>query len=490
MRVFRGAGAGRVRSRWPVFLAAAGMAVLAGCASGPTAVSANFNAMESGAAGSSGPAGSATSPGTAATAAATAPAPGTTLASIDDTGATTVNSNTEGNGFTAVHDLLGQGYTEDSTLDTYDMAGNHLATLPVGSFTGDCTAADVQNPAGRLIITLLITQTPAQGITAATDSLTMTAWNATTGAKTWSTVLVTGAKGIVCPSSGDGDGGELWDFVATLDGKWGVFELPVQDASGNIEYDAINLMTGKTYPNESLVGVLGNYVVTGSGTDSEDDYPAKLTITTPGSWTALGSAAGSAGSQTANPQLEGGSISGSKFAPSEFAATGYTGDGGEEGNGTSAAVTPDGGYLAAMVSDGNGNSWYRGYALPSMNQLWSIPEPEGSTGIQGISNTALLITESTEGGDTYLVDLNPQTGQQVWKTDIADGSACDLTSTEVLVDANNQLATLNAATGKQLSYQNNPYQDAEGDETCPTVVENGLGGVGMNGNTVLQLLTR
>jgi len=59
----------------------------------------------------------------------------------------------------------------------------------------------------------------------------------------------------------------------------------------------------------------------------------------------------------------------------------------------------------------------------------------------------------------------------------------------VLVQANNQLATLSAASGKQLSYATDPYQDARGDPGCPSVVETGLGGIGADSGNVLQLLT-
>ena len=67
-----------------------------------------------------------------------------------------------------------------------------------------------------------------------------------------------------------------------------------------------------------------------------------------------------------------------------------------------------------------------------------------------------------------------------------------LTSTQILVQANNQLATLSAGSGKQLSFATDPYQDSEGDYTCPPVVESGISGVGRgnsDSDTVLQLLT-
>jgi hypothetical protein len=60
------------------------------------------------------------------------------------------------------------------------------------------------------------------------------------------------------------------------------------------------------------------------------------------------------------------------------------------------------------------------------------------------------------------------------------GALCDLTSAQVLVADNGQLATLDAATGKQLSYRGDPYQsDDNPDPACPSIVGTGLTGVGL-----------
>jgi len=34
----------------------------------------------------------------------------------------------------------------------------------------------------------------------------------------------------------DGIVADRWNFIATHDGQWGVFEQPLTDATGNIEY--------------------------------------------------------------------------------------------------------------------------------------------------------------------------------------------------------------------------------------------------------------
>jgi hypothetical protein len=406
---------------------------------------------------------------------------------VDNIGATTVISNRAGDGFTVVHDLLGTDYSEQSTLETYDAAGNQLASLRAGQFTGDCGAADVINSAGRLVLTLLITTTPAQGITPASYSLTMTAWNAVTGSSVWTAALVKNTTTqFSCPPSGDGIAADMWDFISTLDGHWGVFELPT-DANGDISYDAIDLTTGKLYSNPNLEGVLGNDVVTGSG-NTGNNTPTTLTVTTPGSWAPLGTAAGQGANDVAGLQLSGDISTDEEFTPQNYAVTGYTGNY-TSGNGIGAVATPDGDYLVAAYTDANGNSWYGGYSLPSLNKLWSIPSAQGDQ-LTGITDTEVLITRGLSSGDTGLLSLDPKTGQQQWTADIGNGSSvCDLTSKQVLVSANSQLATLSAATGKQLSYEADPYTDAEGDDTCPTVIETGLGGIGMGtNNQVTQLL--
>lgn len=410
---------------------------------------------------------------------------------MDNIGATTVISNRAGDGFTVVHDLLGTGYTEASTLETYDAAGNQLASLHAGQFTGWCGAADVINSAGRLIITLLIKTTPAQGITPASYGLAMTAWNAATGAPVWTATLVKNTTSqISCPASGDGIAADIWDFISTLDGHWGVFALP-PDANGNISYDAIDLTTGKLYPDPNLEGVLGNDVVTGSG-DTGNNTPTSLTVTTPGSWAPLGTAAGPGANDVTGLDLSGDISSDDEFTPQSYAVTGYTGNYGTPGEGIGAVATPDGDYLVAVYSDSNGNSWYGGYSLPSLHKLWSMPIPAAQDDqIVGISDTEVLITRAPgSGGDTYLIAMHPRTGQQLWKVDIGSGSSvCDLTSRQVLVQANSQLATLSAATGQQLSFEADPYTGDSGGDTCPSVVETGLGGIGLGtNNQVTQFL--
>jgi hypothetical protein len=56
------------------------------------------------------------------------------------------------------------------------------------------------------------------------------------------------------------------------------------------------------------------------------------------------------------------------------------------------------------------------------------------------------------------------------------------------VEDNNQLATLDAATGKQLSYTNDKYTDSAGNPSCPTMLESGLSGVAGSTQEVDQVV--
>lgn len=434
--------------------------------------------------------------------AATTSSPGATLFTASNDGATAVISSRQGDGFTVLYDSssLLDTSPDGYTLENYDAAGNQLPSLPAGQFSGGCGAADVVNSAGRLVITLRITVMPAQGIVQASSSLTMTAWNAATGARVWTSTLVKSTtQQIPCPSSDHELAGDLWNFVSTLDGHWGVFVLPDADASVDpaILADAIDLTTGKLYPIPDLEGILGNNVVTGGGSGT-DDGPVTLTVTTPGAWVPLGRAGGSGAGPDAAGLLLAGQAS-VQNGPYNYAPTGYTGtyasfdsdDPAGPGNGIGAVATPDGRYLITVNSGSGGNFSYGGYSLPSLHQVWSAPDPDfgNNDQIAGVSDTALLITRVGNDGDTYLLSLDPATGQEQWKIDIGPGgSVCDLTSMQVLALANSQLAILSAATGRQLSYATDPYRDSSGGDACPAVIETGLGGTGFNNDQVTQLL--
>jgi hypothetical protein len=417
----------------------------------------------------------------AASAQATSHAIGSVVGTIGLSDWNGVIGDAQGVGFTVIDDIVDPNTgADESTLQTYDATGSVLTTLPAGSFTGNCGVADIVNKAGRLIITMLDTSTPAQGINPGTSSLTMTAWNASTGATVWTATLVNGQEAFSACSPGATR--ELQDFEPTLDGQWGVVQIP-----GTSSYDAVDLTTGKLYPHSDLEGVLGNDVVTGAGSTG-DNMPTSLTVTVPGSWPQLGTAAGS-GADSGNPQLAGDATAGDDPGPSDFAVTGYASDGGS-GNGPGAVSTPDGNYLVTLHSDGNGAADERGYALPSLRQLWSSPVPQYySDIIAAASDSTVLIMRpgDVSGTPATLLALDPQTGKTQWTTKIGNATVCDMTSAQVLLKVGDQLAVLSAATGKQLSYEQDPYVDQGGAE-CPDVLGTGSAGIADNGSQIVQVL--
>src|ERR1700722_16976917 len=166
---------GRNVTRWARGLAALAALAVAGGAAGAPAAGAPTASGSRAASGSQAPAG---------TAGATAPAvaitpPGGWNGRVDDA---------QDDGYTLLD------YTENpntgaqqSALQTYTSAGRPPITLPPAVFTAQCGAADLVNSRGRLLITLLVTSKPAEGINPGSYSVTMTARSAVTGVVVWST---------------------------------------------------------------------------------------------------------------------------------------------------------------------------------------------------------------------------------------------------------------------------------------------------------------
>ncbi len=418
---------------------------------------------------------------------ATAPAPGTTLASVQGEGRVNVISNLQGRGFTVVDSLL-DGDQDESYLQAYDAAGNALAKLPPGSLTGECGAADVINSKGRLLIAEKVIHHDAQGIQPASDTLTMTAYDAATGAQVWTATLDNrDENGIDCTAY-DGDLGDQANgdttFTSTVNGQWGVYQPDdTYDLSHSV---AIDLTTGKTYPRPGLYGALGNYVAVAKMSNFLHS-PVRLTLMTPGSWVAHGTLTlGDSGMFEEipgpyNPTLV---TSGAQFPTNDVTDP------------TSAVITPDASTLIGVRGnyDQGEPTTTVAYSLPSMRKLWSIPTPKYYTdSVASISNSVVVLARQRNDGDgvTRLMALSTQSGAKVWQQNIkVSVSVCALTSSQLVLLVNDQLAFLNASTGVQTSYQADSTQDGSGDDTCPDVLAGGVSGVGVNSdNTVIQLAT-
>lgn len=404
-----------------------------------------------------------------------APSEGANLANVSGQGRVNVIANVRGRGFDVVDSVL-NGNNDESTVQAYDVDGMPLAELPAGSFTGECGAADVINSKGRLLITEQVKPVPAAGINPATNSLVLTAWNATSGEKVWTVTPISSSTDQLDCQAYDGN---LQNFSATFDGKWGVLQWALSNSD---VADAIDLTNGKLYPRSNLQGTLGNYVVIGTDHTYYTGEPNTATLTIPGTWQNLGTF------KVGTDDPGDVSVNG----PGTFAPTGQLANQ-NYSNPPVMEASPEGTELIGIV----GNESYgipltvNAYALPSAQLLWSVKTPQYYTDtVEAINATVVVIARQENNGDgtTALIAFDIKTGKIVWKTSIGGGALCDLTSSQVLVNTNGQLATLSASTGKQLSYKADPYQDDTSESSCPDTVANGITGVGYTNTQVTQLL--
>ena len=139
----RGGGAGWLRERVGSAADCCGGDISGGARRGSPAVGPGSPSAGQGSPADQGP----SAPDTP-TARASAPSAGATLATVQDIGATREISNPQGDGFTAIHDVLGQNYAEASTLDTYDVAATSLRP---------CRLAVVSLAVGQRVLGLLAT---------------------------------------------------------------------------------------------------------------------------------------------------------------------------------------------------------------------------------------------------------------------------------------------------------------------------------------------
>jgi hypothetical protein len=379
-----------------------------------------------------------------------AAAAGTVLAQVNGlVTAESVISNPQGVGFVIP--------TEDG-LQSYDDAGHLLTTIPASSYAVDCGAADVSTPTSTVLLTENFQQTPAEGIQPATSGVTLTAWDATSGARQWTDTVIAASTSAPDACDSENQDSDLQGVSVTRDGQWAAFSW--YGAS-----DAVDVSSGKIYPNKSLAGVLGNWAVTGTGQNNAQDGPSTYILSVPGSWSGLGT--------SSNPDIQ--IVDSGDQAPTGLVNA-------NDSDGSSMATTPDGNELIVEPNSSEGAA-VEAFALPSLRPLWTSATQ--ATSIQAVSAGAAVVTVEGDGYD-YLVALNPRTGKSIWSVKFntaVDGSAgalCDLTSTQVLMATNGQLATLDAATGKQISYRSDPYQtDSDPHPACPEMVGTGLTGVGL-----------
>ena len=324
------------------------------------------------------------------------------------------------------------------------------------------------------MVTVEISEKPAEGINPALHSLSITAFDAGTGAAVWSDKLITDTQeALDCPVGG---GNDLSGLAATSDGHYGALLWQRENSTLAV---AVDLTDGHLHPRKDVAGVFGNYLVTGSD-PGDSGAAATVTLTTPDGWPALGhTAAGD-------------------FHTVQSTATGWLNTpAGNEQQG--AGVTPDGTRFIrtdqTMTAGYTEHNHVDGYLLPGMKRAWRYTSPPSTRDqILDITDHLVLVNRSDENHDNRLIGLDAVTGRQLWSTDIHDGTVCMSTATRVLVGVTEQLATVDATTGKQLGYSDNVKHVLLGDEDagCPAVLGNGLEGIGsgVDGSelTVAQLV--
>lgn len=388
----------------------------------------------------------------------TAPAPGTTLLSALPTDGR-VNVITNGSGFTVVQSLT-DGTTDRSQVTAYDAAGNRMAT--VRGLTGECGAADVTPDGRRLLVTALVTEAPAQGINPATYGMSLTGWDALTGARVWEAEIIASTTDQLHCTAFDGRllGNHIsGDPIAvTSDSAWGV----VQVASGNTTVSSIlDLATGQLRPEPDALGTLGAFVVTGTNDTVYSGEPNRAELVVPPAPQPLGSF---------EFGVDDGTVA---ISFPEGAARGVAWQ-------ARAVVSDDGEVLVSHQDSGNASvEEWRALALPTMSPLWTRQVTTGLETLLAEGGGALVIGLSDANGDST-IGLDTATGELRWT--LPEVEVCGITSTQMLVSANNQLAVIDLDSGEQLSYE------ADSGGGCPVVLPGGIR-VDTSGGTVTQVLT-
>jgi hypothetical protein len=397
---------------------------------------------------------------------AQAPEPGTELVSVNYPGR--VNVITNGNGFSIIDSVTSLSTERDeSSLTTYNAAGEELTEIPSGDLAGECGAADVVVPGvGRVVITETEGHTRTEGINQTEYPTVLKAWNAQTGEQIWSAPMpYEQGEGEEWEEPGCGAyDGYLEGFTATSDGRWGLFGGEDPEFGGA---RVIDLATGQVQPGLHAEGVLGNYPIV---TPSSDYGPQRYKAIDPNDGKVLGTLATDADFYQQQEQLS-------------MAARGVLE---WDGSGASpTAMSSDGDRVIIVDEPEDGEPRTVAYTLPSFDLAWQRP-PGQSVSLDGEGGGIVLESRQNPSGETtVLVGLNDQTGEREWT--LPGGEVCAITESQMVLSVNGQLATIDLKSGEQIFY--------EEEESCPTIRPGGIaayvegGEVGeMTGLTVVQAL--
>ena len=424
--------------------------LLAGCAAGvtPRPVSRPAHTATPAAAptyGTSGP---------AAHSGSSAPKVGTTLLQLSGP-ALDANAVSDGDGFTVV--THGES---NYSLTSYNKDGKRLAQVSKG-FSGSCGVTEVNVPTvGQVLVVGKVTTTYAQGLQAGSQSVAVLGYSATTGTRLWSAdvvpVDISNSQGCV-------------SVTPTADGLYGVFTSSYVVTAGNPQYenDVINLATGEFRSDPDFGGVLGNYIFNG-------DPNSGGQLTDPAT-----------GQVLTNLQLDPGVGGGDEYTQLSLSPNGvmlaprgvfYSPS---ADTSPSAGLTWDGTGLLALRWSASSNSYtVARYSLPTLAISWSLPQNQQGYWLLGDAGGVALIAPLTSNADFSQLDgVDDTTGHTLWSIPYPN-AICAVTSSQMMISINGQLAVIDLANGHQVSYNQDNY--------CPNILP---GGIEDRHGTLTQALT-
>ena len=284
---------------------------------------------------------------------------------------------------------------------TGSMIKTQTAVTPVAEWS--CGVRAIRRGTANLLLDVLVTRTPAQGINHATISLALRAIDARTMTILWTTPIV---QDMVDEWGLCTDGIQevsISKILPTLDGSYALMTYP------NVTL-AVDLSNGQAKPVADAVAVVGNWIVT-----QKNDNGA-VALVDPRTGTVAG---------TVTPS----------FVHSHHADTGRV-----------LAVT---------------DSEVAAFDLPSGTSTWKASLRLNSPYLTYEAQAGVFLFSEHSYGAKSIVALSPQDGHTLWGPVSAE--LCGATSGKLVVSANNQLAVLDASTGKQLSYDATTSQ-------CPKVL--------------------
>jgi hypothetical protein len=347
------------------------------------------------------------------------------LTTRNQTATAEVIANLGGLGFSIVDE------GESPTVTSYDVAGGEIGEAR-GGFDDDCGIVDVAVSGGeRLVLTQLRTEEPAEGVKPARYSLELSAWNAESDVEEWSSTLV---------RPGEDDFGCSAPAI-TSDRRWALVSL------GAREPLVVDLRTGQTREQKDGYGTLGKFIIT-TRADAVDVPDPVFAITDPATGRRLGALKGVGFDEEGQIAPTGG------LFPNGGGGTPVPG------------ITSDGERLIALPGEAQGNDQeIVGYSLPEAKPLWRTRKTYSPTPIGDGGGTFVFYEDDGSDPDPRVKGLDDRTGKYKWS--LPNGEVCAITNREMLVGVNGQLAVIDIATGKQLS-----FDDTESD--CPVAYPGGI----------------